>query len=88
MARSARPARAARGVPDGIEEAAERCPRCGSGDLFVVRMARPGGDAATGAYCAGVYDRDRRRFVRRSCGYAGTDPAAAAPAAAGLLMET
>jgi hypothetical protein len=77
----------------------ERCPRCGSGDLFVVRMARPGGDAASGAYCAGVYDRERRRYVRRSCGYAGTGttatpvtaiPAgsAAAPAPTGLLLET
>jgi len=31
-------------------------------------------------YCAGSYDRDRRRFLRRSCGYAGLPDAAPAPA--------
>jgi hypothetical protein len=48
-----------------------RCPGCGSGDLFTIEIARPQGTAWRGVYCAGEYDRDRRRFLRRSCGYAG-----------------
>ncbi|HKN47804.1 MAG TPA: hypothetical protein VJ144_07520 [Candidatus Polarisedimenticolia bacterium] len=48
-----------------------RCPRCGSGDLFSIEVARPAGGARRATYCAGLYDRDRRRFVRRSCGYSG-----------------
>ena len=48
-----------------------RCPGCGSGDLFTIEIARPQGMAWRGVYCAGEYDRDRRRFLRRSCGYAG-----------------
>ena len=48
-----------------------RCPGCGSGDLFTIEIARPQGIAWRGVYCAGEYDRDRRRFLRRSCGYAG-----------------
>ena len=60
-----------------------RCPECGSGDLFTIEIARREGHAWRGVYCAGEYDRDRRRFLRRSCGYAGavvevmTVPAAA-----------
>jgi hypothetical protein len=49
-----------------------RCPECGSGDLFAIEVARRDGGVWRGAYCAGEYDRDRRRFVRRSCGYAGS----------------
>ncbi len=48
-----------------------RCPGCGSGDLFTIEVARRDGRAWRGVYCAGEYDRDRRRFLRRSCGYAG-----------------
>jgi len=48
-----------------------RCPGCGSGDLFTIEIARRQGMAWRGVYCAGEYDRDRRRFLRRSCGYAG-----------------
>lgn len=48
-----------------------RCPECGSGDLFTIEVARRDGGVWRGAYCAGEYDRDRRRFLRRSCGYAG-----------------
>jgi len=48
-----------------------RCPECGSGDLFTIEVARRDGGAWRGVYCAGEYDRDRRRFLRRSCGYAG-----------------
>jgi hypothetical protein len=51
-----------------------RCPRCGSGELFLIELARPGAVAGRAAYCAGVYDRERRRFVRRSCGYSGAAP--------------
>jgi hypothetical protein len=50
---------------------AARCPECGSGDLFTIHVARRDGRAWRGVYCAGTYDRDRRRFMRRSCGYAG-----------------
>ena len=48
-----------------------RCPACGSGDLFTIRIARRQGNVWRGVYCAGEYDHDRRRFLRRSCGYAG-----------------
>jgi len=48
-----------------------RCPECGSGDLFTIEVARRDGGVWRGVYCAGQYDRDRRRFLRRSCGYAG-----------------
>ena len=48
-----------------------RCPGCGSGDLFTIEVARREGGVWRGVYCAGEYDRDRRRFLRRSCGYAG-----------------
>lgn len=45
------------------------CPRCGDGDLFTLDVGRGDGRRGRGAYCAGLYDRDRRRFLRRSCGY-------------------
>lgn len=48
-----------------------RCPGCGFGDLFTIEIARREGSLWRGVYCAGEYDRDRRRFLRRSCGYAG-----------------
>ena len=48
-----------------------RCPECGSGDLFTIEIGRLRGSVWRGVYCAGEYDRDRRRFLRRSCGYAG-----------------
>ncbi|OLD65906.1 MAG: hypothetical protein DMF52_13130 [Acidobacteria bacterium] len=48
-----------------------RCPECGSGDLFTIEVGRRGGSSWRGVYCAGEYDRDRRKFLRRSCGYAG-----------------
>ena len=50
------------------------CPTCGSGDLFTIRIMRRDGGEGRGAYCAGLYDRDRRRFVRRSCGFSGSVP--------------
>jgi hypothetical protein len=53
------------------EADAPRCPECGTGDLFTIEVARRDGGAWRGVYCAGAYDRDRRRFLRRSCGYAG-----------------
>ena len=57
--------------PDGRTNSA-RCPECGSGDLFAIEVARREGGVWRGTYCAGEYDRERRRFVRRSCGYAGS----------------
>jgi hypothetical protein len=48
------------------------CPGCGSGDLFTIRIARRDGGEWRGVYCAGQYDRGRRRFVRRSCGFSGS----------------
>lgn len=51
------------------------CPRCGDGELVDTLVTRPVGMALWAVYCAGVFDRTRRRFVRRSCGYlGGTDP--------------
>jgi hypothetical protein len=59
--------------PYARAEAADpsRCPGCSSGDLFTIEVARREGGVWRGVYCAGEYDRDRRRFLRRSCGYAG-----------------
>ena len=48
-----------------------RCPRCGTGDLLVTRVLRGATPPVELEFCVGVYDRGRRRFVRRSCGYAG-----------------
>jgi hypothetical protein len=48
-----------------------RCPRCGDGDLVDALVSRPAGMALWAVYCAGVFDRTRRRFLRRSCGYVG-----------------
>ena len=48
----------------------DRCPRCGTGDLFRIEVGGGRGDARRAAYCAGLYDRQRRRFLRRSCGFA------------------
>lgn len=48
-----------------------RCPACGQGDLFSALVARSGGDAYRAVYCAGSYDRDRRKYVARGCGYSG-----------------
>ncbi|HKB07655.1 MAG TPA: hypothetical protein VKF61_05190 [Candidatus Polarisedimenticolia bacterium] len=50
---------------------ASRCPECGSGDLFGIEIRQRDGAAWRGVYCAGTYDRDRRRFLQRGCGYAG-----------------
>ena len=50
---------------------ASRCPECGSGDLFGIEIRQRDGAAWRGVYCAGAYDRDRRRILQRSCGYAG-----------------
>ncbi len=56
----------------GFPAAAEkppRCPWCGTGDLFGIALRRGRGEVRQAAYCAGVYDRERRRFLRRGCGY-------------------
>ena len=47
-----------------------RCPRCGAGDLLVTRVLRGASEPVALEFCVGVYDRGRRRFIRRSCGYA------------------
>lgn len=55
-----------------------RCPACGDGDLFTATVARraDGVRPVTVTYCAGAYDRGRRRFLRPGCGYAGGPPVA------------
>lgn len=59
---------------------ARRCPNCGSGDLFEIRLRRGPGRERRAAYCAGLYDRDRRRIVSRSCGYSEGEAGAVPPA--------
>ncbi len=71
MARAVPPAAEGRGTDGRDGDERPRCPRCGSGDLFATEVARRDGGVARAAYCAGLYDRDRRRFLRRSCGYSG-----------------
>ena len=48
-----------------------RCPRCGDGELVDALVSRPAGMALWAVYCAGIFDRSRRRLARRSCGYVG-----------------
>jgi hypothetical protein len=63
----------------GVREAPPgRCPACGDGDLFTAIVARRAGGVRPIAvtYCAGSYDRGRRRYLRPGCGYAGGPPAA------------
>ena len=48
-----------------------RCPRCGVGDLLRARLLRAPGQATEVDYCAGIYDRGRRRLARPGCGYNG-----------------
>lgn len=76
-------------APPAGEAGVPRCPECGSGDLFLIEIARQDGDVWRGAYCAGEYNRERRRVVRRSCGYAGESRRAdeALPADPGLLQS-
>ena len=72
------PAEAARPWAEEDREAL-RCPRCGTGDLLVSQVRRAALDAVAVSYCVGVYDRSRRRFLRRSCGYAARLESAAGP---------
>ena len=70
---------------------APRCPECGSGDLFLIDVTRRDGGVWRGAYCAGLYDHDRRRLLARSCGYAGASalgPPEDPDGLPGLLMES
>jgi hypothetical protein len=64
----------------GATVAPSRCPACGVGDLFILRIARRGRIDGDAVYCAGSYDHDRRRYLRRGCGYAGDRRAGAAEA--------
>ena len=64
-------AAAPRGERHREDPGGPRCPRCGTGDLLVTAVARHGGGVWSGAYCAGLYDRERRRYLRPSCGYSG-----------------
>lgn len=57
-------------IEDPLDPSPPRCPRCGLGDLvrtFVTRGAE--GEPVTIDWCAGAFDRIRRRLVRRGCGY-------------------
>jgi hypothetical protein len=54
-----------------------RCPRCGQGELVDALVGLGPGPGLWAFYCAGVYDRERRRLVQRSCGYLGSGGATA-----------
>ncbi len=58
-----------------VPPATARCPACGDGDLFALRIAGRAGGMMEAVYCAGAYDHDRRRYLRRGCGYAANVPA-------------
>jgi hypothetical protein len=55
----------------GSGEPSPRCPRCGQGELIDALVGLGPGPGLWAFYCAGVYDRERRRLVQRSCGYLG-----------------
>ena len=62
-----RPARCA-GRPSSIVQTVAAVHIAG-GDLFEIRLRRSQGRERRAAYCAGLYDRQRRRIVSRRCGY-------------------
>jgi hypothetical protein len=66
---------AGRRLVPGPPGAPRRCPACGDGDLFILTIARRSGHQGDAVYCAGAYDHQRRRYLRRGCGYAGAQPA-------------
>ncbi|HET8946672.1 MAG TPA: hypothetical protein VFQ07_06795 [Candidatus Polarisedimenticolia bacterium] len=72
------PSSGAPGEVSPIEPALEArrpcCPRCGDGELVDALVVRPVGMALWAVYCAGIFDRARRRLARRSCGYVGGTP--------------
>jgi hypothetical protein len=78
MGRALPPVAASRrtGLPETIVPS---CPCCGTGDLFLIAVTRGAGEVLRVGYCAGVYDRDRRRFLRRSCGYSGPESEISGP---------
>ena len=79
MARPLPPPAACRpGLPGDPAVLPPRCPRCGSGDLLTLAVGRRGTVASQAAFCAGLYDRERRRIVSRSCGYSGGSEGGAA----------
>jgi len=93
MGRRVRPAGGGCAPATGETQGIDRCPRCGAGDLFSIEVCGGRGGAWRAVYCAGVYDRERRRFLRRSCGLAervpgGPSEAGSAPGAAGTRATT
>jgi len=57
---------------EASESPRPRCPSCGVGELFSIEVTRNGGEIRSVTYCGGDYDRERRTFLRRSCGYSGS----------------
>jgi hypothetical protein len=53
-----------------VEAPRAACPACGEGELLGLLLRGGDGAARPAAYCGGVYDRARRRYLRPSCGYA------------------
>ena len=56
------------------------CPACGIGDRLALALRGGDGRPLRAAYCGGVYDRLRRRYVLASCGWSGPDEERIAPA--------
>lgn len=61
---------------------ARLCPACGDGELLALAL-RGSGETRRAAYCGGVYDRARRRYVKPSCGWSGPERDEGAGRAAG-----
>jgi hypothetical protein len=59
------------GAQGGVSSGSARCPRCGLGELVDALVGLGPAPGVWAFYCAGVYDRERRRLVQRSCGYLG-----------------
>ncbi len=71
-----------------VEAPRAACPACGDGELLALMLRGGDGEVRRAAYCGGVYDRVRRRYLRPSCGYADAQSADEGSAGASIGPAT